>query len=779
MIEVVIDGQRADVEQNINIAVNLQVADIEQPDVSKTNFTRALVIPTTPHNRRVMGFVEQPTSAERWNDADHTIEVYCDDTLLLSGRPILTSVQDTEYHIDVAGATMQWVRKAADTKLRDVLNLGGLTLTEEMAIQSRAEGWAGDVRLYPARRGERLTMVAPEDGDEFYTPRESSAVDLMPMINVSAVMREVFSGWTPQIIGSELNNALRSLIFSGKLPSDTPEVSDYNKFCIGRVFEEGVDINVPAYGAATLFQMNIFNSDRLEDSEEFYNGGAFNATTKGINYDGAVDVAYDVRVRYFSPRIITNGKLGCIDTIEIMGERYKLVPDIDYTHVAEVMAAKDVRYLYVNTAYNLKIEDLGLSPEEAATNMGNVNSWEITEVRVFVGANRVDAESGEGIYEIPPALSGAVRFEVVAQYRYGQEQRVISPAIPNGGCYFVPAAYAGEQVEVFATVRTMPIYHDATEGDTYDLDVKIINNTSSVRTITLANGWRAEAVFDKWLGKGHPLTAAEVVGEETTLLDVLLGLRHIYNLHFYTNEGNGVVYIAQGNAFISASSTAMVDELTPVYTDVDGDGTLEQVFDLEGNEVLVAVPSEVFPVIEYNKPFTIEEVGQDKGPSITFAYKDSAVRKGARAEFALTSRVPANPTTITNPLFASPQTEGNELVISNEAEQRPYYDGEVNFDTPIITLRSGTLATSSAAIEGFGNYAPTVEAYRKGRRITCYVYLRPFEVEAISQPFAGGKGFRSVWRLNINGDIVPCRLEKVNGYSPNTREAVKCSFITL
>ena len=776
MIEVVIDGQRADVEQNINIAVNLQVADIEQPDVSKTNFTRALVIPTTPHNRRVMGFVEQPTSAERWNDADHTIEVYCDDTLLLSGRPILSSVQDTEYHIDVAGATMQWVRKAADTKLRDVLNLGGLTLTEDMGVQSRAEGWAGDVRLYPARRGERLTMVAPEDGEEFYTPRESSAVDLVPMINVSAVMREVFSGWTPQIIGSELNNALRSLIFSGKLPSDAPEVSDYNKFCIGRVFEEGVDINVPAYGAATLYQINIFNSDRLEDSEEFYNGGAFNATTKGINYDGAVDVAYDVRVRYFSPRIITNGKLGCIDTIEIMGERYKLVPDIDYTHVAEVMAAKDVRYLFVNIAFfSLTREDLGLGYDE------DLSVWAVKEFHLFVGDTEVFEDTSRSyVWHIPSGISGAVELRAIA---YNQDnpsdEREVYRTIPEGYTYYVPAAYNGAQVEVFATVRTMPIYHAATEGDTYDLDVKIINNTSSVRTITLANGWRAEAVFDKWLGKGHPLTAAEVVGEETTLLDVLLGLRHIYNLHFYTNEGNGVVYIAQGNAFISASSTAMVDELTPVYTDVDGDGTLEQVFDLEGNEVLVAVSSEVFPVIEYNKPFTIEELGQDKGASITFAYKDSAVRKGARAEFALTSRVPANPTTITNPLFASPQTEGNELVISNEAEQRPYYDGEVNFDTPIITLRSGTLATSSAAIEGFGNYAPTVEAYRKGRRITCYVYLRPFEVEAISQPFAGGKGFRSVWRLNINGDIVPCRLEKVNGYSPNTREAVKCSFITL
>lgn len=778
MIKVIIDGKAADVEQDINLAVTLQVADIEQPDVSKTSYTRALVLPLTPRNRYVFEFTEQPNSRIRWNDRDHTAEVYCDDTLLVAGRPILRSVQDDEVHLDIVGATMQWVRKAADTKLRDALNTGGLTLTNESASTSRSESWAGDVRLYPVQReAERLALINPESGDAFYTPRASSITDLHPFVNVSAVMREVFDGWKPVVVGSALSNALRRMVFSGTLPDSTPEVAEYNKFCIGRVFEDGVKVNVPAYGSATLYQSNIFNSDRIEDNEDFYNGGAFNPTTKTITYNEDVDVAYDVTVRYLSPRIVTNGKIGCVDTVEIMGEQYKLVPAVDYTPVAEVMAAKDVRYLFTNLDFFvLTREDLGLATWE------DLSVWAVRELRLFVGNTEVfEDEQGSWVWTIPTAVSGDVELRAIA---YNQDnpndEREVSRTIPNGKAYYVPAEYSTRQVEVYATVRTAPIYHKAGSGTLDDLNVKIVNNSATVRSITLANGWKAEAVFDKWLGKNHPLTPEVVADEKTTLLDVVQGVRHIFNLHFYTNEANGTVYIVQGNDFINASSTSSVAALVPVYVDVDGDGTTERVYDLEGNEVFVEMPTEVYPDIEHNKPFIIEELGQDKGESITVGYRDSAVRKGESEVFTLPSKAPANPTVVSNPLFASPKfTNNGDAVVSAEEGEKAYYEGAVNFEVPVVAVRSGNALSTSGLADFATYYAPTVEAYRKGRRITCYVYLRPFEVEAISQPFAGGKGFRSVWTLNINGDTIPCRLERVDGYSPNTREAVKCTFVTL
>lgn len=793
MIKVIIDGKTADVEQDINLAVTLQVADIEQPDVSKTSYTRAMVLPLTPRNRYVFEFTEQPNSRIRWNDRDHTAEVYCDDTLLVAGRPILRSVQDDEVHLDIVGATMQWVRKAADTKLRDALNINGLTLTEESASTSRSESWTGDVRLYPVQReAERLALISPESGDAFYTPRASSLTDLHPFVNVSAVMREVFDGWKPVVVGSALSNALRRMVFSGTLPDSTPEVDEYNKFCIGRVFEDGVKVNVPAYGSATLYQSNIFNSDRLEDNEDFYNGGAFDPTTTAITYNEDVDVAYDVTVRYLSPRIVTNGKIGCVDTVEIMGEQYKLVPAVDYTPVAEVMAAKEVRYLFTNPDFFvLTREDLGLGYDE------DLSVWAVREFHLFVGNTEVfEDEQGSWVWTIPTAVSGDIELRAIA---YNQDnpsdEREVSRTIPNGKAYYVPAEYSTRQVEVYATVRTAPIFHKAGSGTLDDLNVKIVNNSATVRSITLANGWKAEAVFDKWLGKGHPLTPEVVADENTTLLDVVQGVRHIFNLHFYTNEANGTVYIVQGNSFVSTAAILTPPDLVEVFVDLDG--AVEQVFDEEGGAVMIEsdkeevftlngsvlsfkLPAAAFPTVDTDKPFTIEEVGQDKGASITFGYRDSAVRKGESEVFALPSKAPANPTVVSNPLFASPKfTNNGEAVVSAEEGEKAYYEGAVNFDVPIVAVRSGDALSTSGLADFATYYAPTVEAYRKGRRITCYVYLRPFEVEAISQPFAGGKGFRSVWTLNINGDTIPCRLERVDGYSPNTREAVKCTFVTL
>ncbi|MDR1197658.1 MAG: hypothetical protein LBK94_01415 [Prevotellaceae bacterium] len=100
------------------------------------------------------------------------------------------------------------------------------------------------------------------------------------------------------------------------------------------------------------------------------------------------------------------------------------------------------------------------------------------------------------------------------------------------------------------------------------------------------------------------------------------------------------------------------------------------------------------------------------------------------------------------------------------------------FKSKNINLAFDDLLFNDTVIKGLHeNYEYNITMYNYGRRITCYIYLMPKDIESILFPNDSYKDFRGLFKLKIDGEYLLCRLEKINDYNPESGAATKCQFI--
>jgi hypothetical protein len=114
-------------------------------------------------------------------------------------------------------------------------------------------------------------------------------------------------------------------------------------------------------------------------------------------------------------------------------------------------------------------------------------------------------------------------------------------------------------------------------------------------------------------------------------------------------------------------------------------------------------------------------------------------------------------------LFCASATVFNPLALFKNKNVNLAFDDLLFNDTVIKGLRE--------------NYEYNIAMYNYGRRITCYIYLTPKDIESVLFPNNSYKDFRGLFKLKIDGEELLCRLEKINDYNPESGAAVKCQFI--
>ena len=278
-------------------------------------------------------------------------------------------------------------------------------------------------------------------------------------------------------------------------------------------------------------------------------------------------------------------------------------------------------------------------------------------------------------------------------------------------------------------------------------------------------------------------------------MDLLSGLRHMFNLCFYTDNVEKKVYIEPRKDFF--------------------DGPMVQWGDR----------------VDYSRPLMLQELGDDVGRTITFLYRagDGAVSRmeeSGKGTFGSWSATLGNlyasekAAFIRNPIFSpSVNTTGNlagclsaSLLNAGDRDNAADKNGALDFPLKIVRYAgmkvlpqgqswawpSGGGSYPLAAFhypEGEGGFTLCFEdrdgitglhkywdanigSYNTGRRLTIWLRLGADDIEAIIQPNSMKRDFRARFQFRIDGEDSVWYLEEVCGYNPSD-PSTKCVFVKV
>ena len=82
-------------------------------------------------------------------------------------------------------------------------------------------------------------------------------------------------------------------------------------------------------------------------------------------------------------------------------------------------------------------------------------------------------------------------------------------------------------------------------------------------------------------------------------------------------------------------------------------------------------------------------------------------------------------------------------------------------------------------VEGLNKWwSDTLDTLNHSRRLTAKVFFAPEDIERLVFPYWLGRDFGSLYMLEVEGEKVLCRLEKICNYNPN-EQSTKAVFVTV
>jgi uncharacterized repeat protein (TIGR02543 family) len=350
--------------------------------------------------------------------------------------------------------------------------------------------------------------------------------------------------------------------------------------------------------------------------------------------------------------------------------------------------------------------------------------------------------------------------------------------------------------------------NDSDKGTLNGTAVELIregNYPVNVPTITNKPGWR----FIGWTLNGTLVNPTSIpITQETTFIASYISVAS-YSITFNSNGGSAVE-----NQTVTAGA-AITEPLPPVreYFIFDGWYYHDALWNFDtipnDNMTLVAHWQYINPPIDpnritdwsnkidYSKEIIIQELGNDTGISLKLAYAagnevvDKYSRKN-KVEYGsykvdLENKTINEGTELINNIFHANLLHENalpgyDLIQVAFDSEKTVDELEYNIDETIceiaeiagtgnkkyplalfknknINLAFDDLLFNDTAIKGLReNYEYNIAMYNYGRRITCYIYLTPKDIESVLFPNDSYRDFRGLFKLKINGEELFCRL---------------------
>lgn len=215
MIHVFLDNQPLVVAQDTSIGLSVSIARIEDPTSANSSGTKTIKIPMIRENIAVFKHCEEILSPEIFNNSEHTARVEQDGIELISGKAFLDGIDRYQdgtgyYKLQIVGDEFDWVQRIKDKAMNE------LNGTDKISQYARY------ANLTDAQRANAFFALLDhgcwwqEVGDETVRRNWATYADLMPFVNLRAIINEIFRGYDITIEGSGITSMLDLLYVTGQ-----------------------------------------------------------------------------------------------------------------------------------------------------------------------------------------------------------------------------------------------------------------------------------------------------------------------------------------------------------------------------------------------------------------------------------------------------------------------------------------------------------------------------------------------------------------------------------
>lgn len=795
-----IDDKEVDIDINTSVSISLSIASITQIETGKTGYSKTLQIPITAKNMAIMGDPEQINAVEMFNQTKHSARIEVGGSIVIEGFPMLTKCTVSKngtgwYNLNIIGAGKEWVIAASETMMKDTQ----IDFQQEIIPSTIIDGWssASPVKFLPVQRD----TFSISDATLSKPVRIMTFSDYHPFINAKDFIESIAAQAGYTINSSFLNSDFfKSLFISGKYPEkEVQNIADKMGFLAKRF--------APATATADRFGRvyadpftplssigNIVDSaDPEEESEYGKLSDVFNTNNCFRKVDNriafypteTVNVGFEYSLKYSSDYKIKNrSELTCFNSIYLddMREREfkiannnedlrsKFSSGMEYLLIIfDHMDGNEYKFVY-DQITNQNADLQNLSPSDYTTIELKNFSARCTSVGVEAGQNAINPRlyikntSGEYVvYDNDWALyygyvteTGTVKINV-------KLRSAALPAKPSEPRYFDLIHFGG-----------------AEEG----------------MQMTISNEIYLKPIFLPHPTEGDTVSFQQIAAHELRQIDMINGIKQMFNLYFYSDSKNKIIYIEPREQFYDKDT----------------------IVDWSNN-------------MDLAKPIEIEELGADMSKTFTLRYQegDGAVARwdeSAKSVFGKWSTQILNlyakegEKTYYNPVFTPTINKQGEYPDAKAATLMQVGDRNRNGETPDsenlnfppkIVRYMGMADLPDSQIWGWPSYGKNyplaafhhtqtepftlcfedrdnldglhsyydnnIEMYNSGKKITAYIHLYPEDVEAFIIPNELKHDFRALFKLRIQGEDILCRLEEICDYNPASNSSTKCIFL--
>lgn len=215
MIQVFLDGTPLIVAQDASIGLSVSIARIEDPTSASSSGTKTIKIPMIRENIAAFRHCEEILSPEIFNNSEHTARVEQDGIELISGKAYLDGIDRYQdgtgyYKLQIVGDEFDWVQRIKDKAMNE------LNDTDKISQYARY------ANLTDAQRANAFFALLDhgcwwqEVGDKTVRRNWATYADLMPFVNLRAILNEIFRGYDITIEGSGIATMLDLLYVTGQ-----------------------------------------------------------------------------------------------------------------------------------------------------------------------------------------------------------------------------------------------------------------------------------------------------------------------------------------------------------------------------------------------------------------------------------------------------------------------------------------------------------------------------------------------------------------------------------
>lgn len=813
-----IDGTQADIDGRTGVSVTLSVARLTEFESSRTGYAKTIVLPMSPRNMELLGDEADPNAAGDFNAQGHTARIEADGCTVLEG--VLTVAECVVgraagyYRVNIIGPGKEWVAAAAATPLRQLDVPYGVTLTGEAICRS----WEDDtpVRFLPVQR-EGFEPANP-DRNVFAPQKILSYEDYHPFLHVRTMVERIFARAGYAISSQFMSGPLfDSLYMSGNYPQkDTALQRSKMDFRAGRTetAQAAADHLGRVYATPYANQNTIgnivetanpANSDQIV-GELFSIGECFRRVDRHVAFVPTGEIvmgfeytfAYTTQYRITGPRTVVG-----FDTIYTGGEQaHKFSLTMPFEDRREQMVGfKTFKVVVYDYADGERLR---------------MDYWEITNAE----ADPDNLQPGDYQNRSTAQFTTAEQNITINTYNRIVNARLMkfagnsfSPYTGQWGIYDATMTRTGT-MDVQVTVRSGPERVTPASPKTfYDI---YFGGADPQMTLQIGRATTVRPVFAYGPTEGAQLDFAQVAAHRISCLDLINGLKQMFNLYFITDQAAKTVYVEPRADFYAP----------------------EPVVDLSG-------------AVDLAKGLAVSGMGDERYGTLALCYADgdSAVAgagAGEQGPMGVWSvRIGSGPgvRTYRNPLFAPTvsaaggyngardallmQVRSTAGVQENDGEQLNFtprivrylgmkelpagqswgwpgdgnrypfaafhYHGDDNpysgdspnplstFSPDAATLWQNGLSLCHEDRDGVAGLHrmrdADAEQLLHGRRVEAWVMLRPCDVESFVSLTSLKTDFRALYRLTIDGESALYRLEEIVDYNPQGSTPTKCIFI--